>query len=594
MTEKIILLLNRDTAFLDQTGAILESAGYHIRSAVEMRGALAVLSSCPVGLVICDKELRDVSGFDLLNFIKKDPLREKIPFIYLVSAKDQGGAFKAFELGAVDYFVHPLEPRILIGRVNEIFAKGGLPAPSGAKPDETEAQPQSSAGEQAQDAPDDRVGIPALVIEVSRDGVIWLPGKITAFGRERLFIETSLFGKAGVSLMARVKSADATFVLNGYIKEIAFDGFQKPAIIEMHTRAEDAWRHVHAELKARSQEAPTEAGALEGPTGLEKTIVLNADRAEKTVFRTGPFQPSPSGRSSYDLRFYYSIIGKQLDNYRAITLIGAGSMGGVIQGWDVALEREVALKVISYELSSKEKFREMFVREARVVSRLNHVNIAQIYYIGTSSDILYYAMEFVDGPTLKDLIASQGNLNTLKGLEHLITVCQALSYVHQNSIVHRDMKPANIMINGTGMVKIVDFGVAAVGDADRQKSSKGQTIGSPLYMSPEQVAGLAVDYRSDIYSLGATFYHVFAGAPPFAGEDYKDIMSRHINTPLPDMREKNPKIPAALAKIIARMMAKDPLERYKDLQHAAGDVKALCARIVDRKRRPASGNASCS
>jgi CheY-like chemotaxis protein/predicted Ser/Thr protein kinase len=578
LPEKIILFINADSAFREQTVSILENAGFKVRTAAEMREALAVLSSCSVGLIICDKQLSDISGIELLNFIKKDPLRESIPFMFLVSFKEQGGAHKAFESGAAEYFVYPIDPEILIDKVDELFSFTGL-MPSPLKgPEESSDQPISH-----EDGLPDPMVVDGPIIEVSRDGVIWLPGKVVSFGRHRLFIDTPLFGKPGVSLMARIKLADGTFVLNGFIQNITCDDFQNPTSIEMSTQEEEGWRRTHVYLvECVRQPADGSIAALQE---LDKTIALSPPEPQKAAFRTGPFRPSVK-KSSYDQRFYHSIIGKQLDNYRAITLIGAGSMGGVMQGWDVALEREVALKVISYELSSKEKFREMFIKEARVVSRLNHLNIAQIYYIGTNSDILYYAMEFIDGQTLKDLIAKQGNLNSLKGLEYLITVCEALYYVHQNSIIHRDIKPANIMLNHSGMIKIVDFGVAIKGDAGK-KTEKNQVIGSPMYMSPEQVAGLTVDYRSDIYSVGATFYHIFTGSTPFEGEDYKAVMAQHINQPLPPMKAKNPKIPSKLAKIIEKMMAKDPFDRYPDFRCVSEDVKALYVEIVERNRQPA-------
>ncbi|MBI5062886.1 MAG: serine/threonine protein kinase, partial [Desulfatitalea sp.] len=214
-------------------------------------------------------------------------------------------------------------------------------------------------------------------------------------------------------------------------------------------------------------------------------------------------------KAAYDIRFYSSLIGKQLDNYRVISLIGAGSMGGVLQGWDVALEREVALKIISFELSSKEEFREMFIKEARVISKLNNQNIAQIYNIGTSNDILYYAMEFIDGVTLKEMINKERKLNLRKGLEILTTVCKALEVVYQNSVVHRDIKPANIMVNRKGVVKLLDFGVAHSKDA--KSTGRRVVAGTQLYMSPEQIAGLTLDHKSDMYSLGATFYHAICG-----------------------------------------------------------------------------------
>jgi CheY-like chemotaxis protein len=583
MTEKIILFINSDSTFYEHTSMMLRKAGYSTRPAGQMREALSVLSTSTVGLIICDRRLQDISGLELLNFIKKDPLRESIPFMFLVSSKEQGDAFKAFELGAADYYVYPLDPELLIDRVDDVFAATGLENAFARKT----VEPAATAVEpSAADLPDP-MDVPGPIIEVSRDGIIWIPGKIVRFGRQRLFFDTAFFGKAGVSLMVRINLAEGTFVLNGFIKQITFNDFQNPASIEMSAQEEDAWRRIHAHLLQMVQADGSEHSDArpDASRELEKTIVPDhAGRSERNAYQTGSFQPAPPRGPSYDRRYYYSIIGRQLDNYRAITLIGSGSMGGVIQGWDVALEREVALKVISYELSSKEKFREMFVKEARVVSRLNHLNIAQIYYIGTSNDILYYAMEFVDGHTLKELLDRQGHLKTLKGVEYLITVCDALHYVHQNSIIHRDMKPANIMLNHAGIIKILDFGVAITEESGK-KSEKNQIIGSPMYMSPEQVAGLTLDSRSDIYSVGATFYHVFTGSPPFEAKDYKDIMSQHIEKPLPPMREKNPRIPTSLARIIEKMMAKDPLDRYADFRCVADDVKALLAHAQRQRAR---------
>jgi CheY-like chemotaxis protein len=582
MTEKIILFINSDSTFYDHTSAMLQKAGYSTRPAGQMREALSVLSTSTVGLILCDRQLQDISGLELLNFIKKDPLRESIPFMFLVSSKEQGDAFKAFELGAADYYVYPLDPELLIDKVDDVFAATGLENAFAGKTVEPAA---TAAAPSAVDLPDP-MDVPGPIIEVSRDGIIWIPGKIVRFGRQRLFIDTALFGKAGVSLMVRINLAEGTFVLNGFIKQITFNDFQNPASIEMSTQEEDAWRRIHAHLQQMVQADGSEQSDArpDASPELEKTIVLDPAGTERNAYQTGSFRPAPPQGPSYDRRYYYSIIGRQLDNYRAITLIGSGSMGGVIQGWDVALEREVALKVISYELSSKEKFREMFIKEARVVSRLNHLNIAQIYYIGTSNDILYYAMEFVDGHTLKDLLDRQGHLKTLKGVEYLITVCDALHYVHQNSIIHRDMKPANIMLNHAGVIKILDFGVAITEESGK-KSEKNQIIGSPMYMSPEQVAGLTLDSRSDIYSVGATFYHVFTGSPPFEAKDYKDIMAQHIEKPLPPLREKNPRIPTALARIVEKMMAKDPLDRYVDFRCVADDVKTLLAHAQRQRAR---------
>jgi len=217
----------------------------------------------------------------------------------------------------------------------------------------------------------------------------------------------------------------------------------------------------------------------------------------------------------------------------------------------------------------------MFIKEARVISKLNHPNIAQIYSIGSSNEILYYAMEFIDGETLKDVLNREGRLRSLKGLKYLLTICEALDFVYRSSIVHRDIKPANIMINNMGIIKLVDFGVANIHDTEISGHKKNLIMGTPLYMSPEQIAGLTLDHRCDMYSLGATFYHAFCGSPPFESKDYKEILNQHLNSPLVPLRDRQSKTAPALCKIVEKMLAKDPNDRYKDFQTIITELKNL-------------------
>ena len=197
----------------------------------------------------------------------------------------------------------------------------------------------------------------------------------------------------------------------------------------------------------------------------------------ETIF-SAPSQSNyndPQNEKALEIRFYHSLVGKQLGNYKAVSFIGAGAMGGVFKGWDIILERNVALKIISYKLSSIESFREMFVKEARLISQLNHPNIAQIYYIDQSDDVFYFAMELINGGTLKDMIKDSNNLNSTKGLEYLITVCRTLDFVSGKNIIHRDIKPENIMISDNGTLKVVDFGVAVVNDGKSKKRENPKT-----------------------------------------------------------------------------------------------------------------------
>jgi serine/threonine-protein kinase len=306
----------------------------------------------------------------------------------------------------------------------------------------------------------------------------------------------------------------------------------------------------------------------------EKTIIIStAEEAKEKEAMDTIIGPEKSRNISYEDRFYQSLIGKQLSNYKVVSFLGSGAMGGVFKGWDIALERTVALKVISFELSEKEKFRDMFIKEARFVSQLHNQNIAMIYHIGNENQILYFAMEFIEGVTLSEMIKKEEKLNTLEGLDYLITICEALDFVSKKKIIHRDIKPANIMITNQGVVKIVDFGVAKVVDVE-EKTREG-IVGSPFYVSPDAIEGRALDHRSDIYSLGASFYHAFTGFPPFEGETAEDVLLRHLHQEIIPLKKKNPKVSSSLGRIIEKMMAKKPEERYQNYNEIIKELKSL-------------------
>jgi serine/threonine-protein kinase len=214
----------------------------------------------------------------------------------------------------------------------------------------------------------------------------------------------------------------------------------------------------------------------------------------------------------------------------------------------------------------------MFVKEARLVSRLTHPNIAQIYHIDQMGDVLYFAMEFISGGTLVDMIKDRNKLNTAKVLEHFMATCRTLDFVSRQRIVHRDIKPENIMIDEQGILKVVDFGVATVNDGTNKKT---EGFGSPFYVSPECIKGRQQDCRSDIYSLAATFYHVLAGVPPFEGDSVETIFFKHLNDDLIPLKKRNPSLSRELSDLIGKMMEKIPGERYQDYQTIINDLAAL-------------------
>jgi len=586
-----ILLINRDEDFREAISQALIRSGYAVHTAVEMHDALSIITEQPVNLIICDSILKDVSGYDFLYYLKSDPIRKLIPFLFFVPVNDQGRASKAFQMGVIDFLVYPMEVQDFLNRIQEIIPHGSAqedPSPPAAAESSADKPivPNLPANENQRNSIR-KSPLPNLHIELSRDGFLYLPGRIKNFSRRGLSVETALLGKPGLVLKIRFPLPEENITAEGTIRHISFDDFQKLAGIGIEMEDSRQWQAVFDYLNALIGHGKEGAGGESGDQATPlldqnaKTIILPAEERSEPVL---PAMLDPHWRkpedTSIEVRFYHSLIGKQLDNYKAVSFVGAGNMGGVFKAWDVVLEREVALKVISFELSSKEKFREMFVKEARLISKLDHPNIARIYHIGHINDILYFAMEYISGGTMADIIREGRNLNTLRGLEYLITICQTLEFVSLKNIIHRDIKPANIMVNQKGTLKIVDFGVAQTTNGQNKGALQEGIVGSPYYMSPDVVAGRPLDLRSDIYSLGACFYHALTGIPPFTGKDTEEVLSKHLNENLTPVKEKNPKVSAALGGIIEKMMAKDPNDRYQTYSHIIDEVQTLRSRAM--------------
>lgn len=256
------------------------------------------------------------------------------------------------------------------------------------------------------------------------------------------------------------------------------------------------------------------------------------------------------------------LCGQQLHHFRVDELIGRGGMGSVYRAHDLSLDRPVALKVINGRVIDDSNLRERFIREARSQARMSHANVVQIYYVGRQENLDFFAMELVEGASLEDLLAGGAPPNWQIVLEQMIDVAKALRLAHERGIVHRDIKPSNLLIDGEGAVKVADFGLAKWVHDDAKITQEGRILGTPMYMSPEQGQGEETDHRSDIYSLGATFYHLLSGRPPFDAKTPMGIVVKHITQPLPSLRERAAEVPETLTSVIERMMAKDPEKRF--------------------------------
>ncbi len=274
--------------------------------------------------------------------------------------------------------------------------------------------------------------------------------------------------------------------------------------------------------------------------------------------------------------------GQRLGGYRLVRRLGSGAMADVYLAEQESLGRQVAVKVLRPETLRHPSAVQRFSQEARAAAALVHGNIVQIHEVACIDGIYFLAEEYVAGPTLKAWLANRGPLDARQSLAVLAHVGSALARSAEQGVVHRDIKPENLLVTPSGEVKVADFGLARVlATADGlDLTQDGMTLGTPLYMSPEQAEGKAVDSRSDLYSLGATVYHLLAGRPPFLGATSLAVALAHIKEPPVPIAQVRPDVPVGLSDIIDRLLCKRPADRFADpteLLHAVEAVETAIA-----------------
>ncbi len=269
--------------------------------------------------------------------------------------------------------------------------------------------------------------------------------------------------------------------------------------------------------------------------------------------------------------------GKKLGKYEIGPLLGQGGMAQVYKGRHPALNRDVAIKLIHSYLVDREGFLERFQREAQLIAALRHPNIVQVYDFDTQDGIYYMGMEYIDGPTLGARLVQLHAKNMLLPLDQVtdlvLSLSNALDYAHALGMIHRDIKPGNVMFTGKGQAVLTDFGLAKLVGGTTHTTS-GIVVGTPMYMSPEQAYGESGDARSDIYSLGVMLFELVTGKPPFQGDTPLSIMFKQVNTPLPSPKATNPRTPDAIEQIITKATAKKPEDRFQTCGEMAEALRA--------------------
>jgi len=259
------------------------------------------------------------------------------------------------------------------------------------------------------------------------------------------------------------------------------------------------------------------------------------------------------------------------ERYEIITSIGEGGMANVYLAEDSLLQRQVAIKVLRGDLADNEKFIRRFQREAKSVSDLSHPNIVEVYDVGEEYGKHYIVMEYIDGKTLKQLIQKRGSLTVAEVVDIMTQLTSGLSVAHDAYIIHRDIKPQNIMILDNGMIKITDFGIATSMNAT-QLTQTNSVMGSVHYLPPEQAAGMTATIKSDIYSLGILMYELLSGSVPFKGDNAVEIALKQMKERIPSIRKQNPLIPQSIENIIIKATAKNPKNRYESVKDMNEDL----------------------
>jgi serine/threonine-protein kinase len=276
------------------------------------------------------------------------------------------------------------------------------------------------------------------------------------------------------------------------------------------------------------------------------------------------------------------VVGEKIaGRYEVEELVGHGGMSSVYKAHDTLLERNVALKILHEQYNADEEFVERFKREARSVAQLQHPNIVTVIDRGEEEGRQYIVFEYIDGENLKELVVRKGRLDVHEALEIALEVARGLAFAHEQGLVHRDVKPQNVLLNGDGRAKVTDFGIARSIDVDGMTST-GTVLGTSNYIAPEQASGQRVDAHTDVYALGAVLFEMLAGEVPFPGESFVAVAMKHVNEPAPNLLEARNDVPLRVAAAVDRALEKDPEQRFPTMDAFAAELDA-CLAELDRE-----------
>ena len=342
----------------------------------------------------------------------------------------------------------------------------------------------------------------------------------------------------------------------GSAETTSYDTILGRMVVDQRLCTEDEIQHCKKEQKAR---------ASNNPVTLEQLLL-----EKHFLTKTQAKRLRDAIRESKDA-------SSQIPGYKVLGKLGSGAMAVVYKAKQLSLDRVVAIKVLPKKFVQKSDYVERFYKEGRIAAKLNHNNIVQAIDVGEVGGLYYFVMEFVEGKTLYDDLAKGKIFSETEALEIILQLARALSHAHSLGLIHRDVKPKNIMINKDGVVKLADMGLAReTSDIKAAKHEQGKAFGTPYYIAPEQIRGLVdIDGRADIYALGATLFHMVTGRVPFEANSPSEVMKKHLKEPLTPPDHINTALSAGVSEVIETMMTKNRDERYKTMEEVITDLEAV-------------------
>jgi serine/threonine-protein kinase len=327
--------------------------------------------------------------------------------------------------------------------------------------------------------------------------------------------------------------------------------------IEHKLCTDDELQHCRKELKARLK--ANEASTLEQL--LLEYGFITSTQAERLK---GNIKESKAAAS-------------QIPGYKVLGKLGSGAMAVVYKARQLSLDRTVAIKVLPRRFTEKSDYISRFFKEGKIAAKLNHNNIVQAIDVGEAGGLYYFVMEYVEGKTLYDDLSKGKIFDEQEAIDIVTQLSGALAHAHNNGMIHRDVKPKNIMINKDGVVKLADMGLAReTSDVEAAKNEEGKAFGTPYYIAPEQIRGeISIDGRADLYALGATFFHMVTGRVPFEASTPAEVMKKHLREPLVPPDHINTALSADVAEVIEVMMAKKKQDRYSNMEELLTDLDAV-------------------